>query len=112
MNKQELIESLVGLLEVTPLVASRRKMIGYMAGSNHNYTATLNGFEFVLSDYGHYHNFPDNGEYNPDKNERLWSIERVNDNDFYWHTREIDGVIQYSEQGTFHNQTANDWVNI
>ena len=113
MNKKELLAALIErITDLKSLLPERRKMSGWMARSG-IYKVTLFHHDYILSDYGHYHNFPDDGEYNPDKIERLWSIESIDDTDFYWHTRENDGVMQFSTIGTFNEQVIpDDWVNI
>jgi hypothetical protein len=109
MTYKELLAALIAKIEdLKPLRECRAKVIGYMASSG-EYYVILNGIVYTLEDYGHYHNFSSNIP----KEERLWGIQFINHHDFYWHTREEDGVMQYSKIGTFNGkEKANDWVNL
>lgn len=109
MNRKELLKTLISLIqEVKPLREQRAKVEGYMAQSG-EYHVTLNGFIYTLDDYGHYHSFSSNIP----KEERLWSIRFINHTDFYWHTREHNGVMQFSAIGTFKASIVpDDWVNL
>ena len=114
MNKKELLAALIErITDLKPLIPGRSKVSGYMAASG-AYEVTLNGFFFTLDDYGHYHHMNEKKETRGlPKEERLWNIQFINHTDFYWHTRENDGVMQFSTIGTFNEQVIpDDWVNI